>query len=54
MRVVCKKDGCVQFKTEYNEEAIKKRILAWKDGKDEVIELVVATKQNPTNVSTKV
>ena len=46
MRVVCKKDGCVQFETKYNEKAIKKRILAWKDGKDdEVIELVVATKQ---------
>ena len=43
MRVVCKKNGCVQFTTEYNEKAIKRRILAGKD--EEVIELVVAIKQ---------
>ena len=47
MKVVSKKDGCVQFTTEYNEKAIKRRILA---GKDEVIELVVATKQKSTSM----
>jgi len=48
MRVVCKKNGCVQFTTEYNEKAIKRRILAGKD--EEVMELVVATKQKSTRV----
>ena len=48
MRVVCKKDGCVQFTTEYNEKAIKRRILAGKD--EEVVELVVATKQKSSSV----
>ena len=48
MRVVCKKNGCVQFTTEYNEKAIKRRILAGKD--EEVIELVVATKQKSTSM----
>ena len=48
MKVVSKKDGCVQFTTEYNEKAIKRRILAGKD--EEVIELVVATKQKSTSM----
>ena len=50
MRVVSKKDGCVQFEAEYNEKANKRRILAWKDGKDEVIKLAVATKQKSTSM----
>ena len=48
MRVVCKKDGCIQFTTEYNEKAIKRRILAGKD--EEVVKLVVATKQKSSSV----